>query len=116
MSELSVASTAAEALAAISAAHLGEDKKEKEVYEKLSGPQKAAILLLALGGDTGAIWENLDDEELRDVSLAMSNLGMVEASLVENLIIEFVSKLSTSGALTGSYEQTQKLLTQFLPQ
>lgn len=83
--------------------------------ENLTGAEKAAILLLALGEETGPIWEALDDEELRDVSAAMSTLGGVQSSLVEDLIIEFVGKLSTSGSITGNFEQTQRLLAQFLP-
>lgn len=113
--DVNVASSAAEALAAITQAKGDGQGMHREEFGKLSGAQKAAILLLALGAETGPIWEQLDDEELRDVSLAMSNLGVIDASLVENLIIEFVGRLSTSGALTGSYEQTQKLLQQFLP-
>ena len=117
MSDLSVASSAAEALAELANSRLGEEggPERTEDYANLEGSQKAAILLLALGSETGPIWEQLDDEELRDVSLAMSNLGVIDASLVENLILEFVAKLSSSGALTGSYDHTQKLLAQFLP-
>ena len=115
MSSLNIPSNAATALAELGKADGDEKSGKREIFEHLSGSQKAAILLMALGEKTGPIWESLDDEELRDVSLAMSNLGVVDASLVENLIIEFVSNLSTSGALTGNYDQTQKLLTQFLP-
>jgi flagellar motor switch protein FliG len=35
--------------------------------------------------------------------------------VVEDLLLEFVSGLSTSGALMGSFEQTQRLLSAFLP-
>lgn len=81
----------------------------------LLGQQKAAILLLALGDDARPIWERLDDDELRDVSLAMSSLGTVKAETVEYLIKDFVNRLSGSGALIGSHEQTHRLLNQFLP-
>ncbi len=46
---------------------------------------------------------------------AMSNLGPVRAETVEFLIKDFVNRLSGSGAVTGSYEQTHRLLLQFLP-
>jgi flagellar motor switch protein FliG len=82
---------------------------------RLHGSEKAAILLLALGEDAKAIWDKLDDEELREISGAMSSLGPVRAELVEFLIKDFVNRLSGSGAVTGSYEQTHKLLLQFLP-
>jgi flagellar motor switch protein FliG len=81
----------------------------------LHGSEKAAILLLALGEDAKAIWDKLDDDELREISSAMSNLGAVKAEMVEFLIKDFVNRLSGSGAVTGSYEQTHKLLLQFLP-
>lgn len=81
----------------------------------LHGSEKAAILLLSLGEEAKPIWDRLDDEELREISSAMSNLGPVKAETVEMLIKDFVNRLSGSGAVTGSYEQTHRLLLQFLP-
>jgi flagellar motor switch protein FliG len=81
----------------------------------LHGSEKAAILLLSLGEDAKPIWDRLDDDELREISSAMSNLGPVKAEMVEFLIKDFVNRLSGSGAVTGSYEQTHRLLLQFLP-
>lgn len=81
----------------------------------LHGTEKAAILLLALSEEAKPIWDRLDDDELREISAAMSNLGPVRAETVEYLIKDFVNRLSGSGAVTGSYEQTHKLLLQFLP-
>jgi flagellar motor switch protein FliG len=82
---------------------------------QLSGPEKAAVLMLALGEDHGQLWEQLDDEEIKEISQVMSGLGNVSASTVEALMVDFVSGMSSSGALLGSFEQTQKLLTRFLP-
>ena len=82
---------------------------------RLSGPEKAAIVLLALGEDHTLIWSSLDEEEIKEVSQAMASLGTVSSSVVEDLLLEFVSGLSTSGALMGSFEQTQRLLSAFLP-
>ena len=81
----------------------------------MHGSEKAAILLLALGEDAKPIWDRMDDDELREVSSAMSNLGPVKAETVEYLIKDFVNRLSGSGAVTGSYDQTHRLLLQFLP-
>jgi flagellar motor switch protein FliG len=83
---------------------------------KLSGPERAAVLMLALGEQHGAkIWTLLDDDELRELSIIMSTLGTVEASSVENLLLEFVSRMSASGALMGNYDATERLLQQYLP-
>jgi flagellar motor switch protein FliG len=83
---------------------------------KLSGPERAAVLMLALGDQYGGkIWSLLDDDELRELSVVMSTLGTIEAESVENLLLEFVGRLSASGALMGNYEATERLLQQFLP-
>ncbi len=83
---------------------------------QLSGAERAAVLMLALGEQYGAkIWNLLDDDDLRALSVTMSTLGTVESSQVEALLLEFVSRLSASGSLLGNYDQTERLLQQYLP-
>jgi len=83
---------------------------------QLSGPERAAVLMLALGDTNGdKVWKLLDDDELRTLSVTMSSLGTVEAEAVEGLLLEFVSQLSASGALLGNYDATERLLQQYLP-
>jgi flagellar motor switch protein FliG len=82
---------------------------------RLSGPEKAAVVLLALGEDHTAIWESLDEEEIKEVSQAMASLGTVSSTAVEELLVEFVAGLSGGGALMGSFEQTQRLLAAVMP-
>src|SRR5215510_6845424 len=83
---------------------------------KLTGPERAAVLMLALGEQHGGkIWNMLDDDELRELSVVMSTLGTIEAESVENLLLEFVGRMSASGALMGNYDATERLLHQFLP-
>jgi flagellar motor switch protein FliG len=82
----------------------------------LTGPERAAILMLSLGEQYGAkVWSLLDDDELRQLSLVMSVLGTIEAETVEQLLLEFVGRLSASGALMGNYDATERLLQQYLP-
>jgi flagellar motor switch protein FliG len=82
----------------------------------LSGPKRAAILMLALGEQYGGkIWSLLDDDELRELSVVMSSLGVIEASTVEDMLLEFVSRMSASGALMGNFDATERLLQQYLP-
>lgn len=84
--------------------------------EKVSGPRRAAMLMLALGEQYGGkIWALLDDDELRELSMHMSNLGNVEADVVEDMLLEFVSRMSASGALMGNFDATERLLQQYLP-
>jgi flagellar motor switch protein FliG len=84
--------------------------------EPLTGPRRAAILMLALGEQYGGkIWSMLDDEEVRQISLEMSTLGTVEVDTVEDMLLEFVSRMSASGALMGNFDATERLLQQYLP-
>ena len=83
---------------------------------QLTGPERAAVLMLALGEQHGSkVWGMLDDDELREISVVMSTIGTIEAELVENLLLEFVSRMSASGALMGTYDATERLLQQYLP-
>src|ERR1700760_2353672 len=82
----------------------------------LPGPKRAAILMLALGEQYGGKgWSLLDDDEVRELSIHMSTLGTVEADVVEDLLLEFVSRMSASGALMGNFDATQRLLQTSLP-
>jgi flagellar motor switch protein FliG len=82
----------------------------------LSGSQKAAAFMLAVGESHGqAIWEALSDDEIKELSQHMSNLGSINADDVENLFVEFASKVSTVGSLNGSFESTERLLKKMLP-
>ena len=82
----------------------------------LTGPERAAVLMLSLGDQYGAkVWALLDDDDLRQLSIVMSTLGTVESNNVEELLLEFVGRLSASGAVMGNYDYTERLLQQYLP-
>jgi flagellar motor switch protein FliG len=84
--------------------------------EDLTGPEKAAIIMLALGEENGArLWPLMDDEEIREVSMAMANLGKVDSNVVESLYIDFVNQLSATGSLVGTVDSTERLLRNILP-
>ena len=83
--------------------------------KKLNGAEKAAVIMLALGEDHIQLWQSLDEEEIKEISQAMSTLGTVTSTVVEELMIEFMSGMSSSGTIMGSYEQTQRMLQSFLP-
>ena len=91
--------------------------KSKEDYRSLSGPQKAAALMLAVGRThSSKLFERMDDEEIRELSLAMSTLGSLGAGIVERLFVEFADQLSTAGGLVGSYDSTERLLLETMPE
>ena len=96
-------------------ARAASKKASVDDAKKLSGPEKAAVILLALGEDHTRLWQGLDEEEVKEISQAMAALGTVSSSVVEELMVEFVSGMSGSGSVMGSFEQTQRLLASFMP-
>ncbi len=97
------------------AARLITKKASVDDAKKLSGPEKAAVILLSLGEEHTRLWQGLDDDEVKEISQAMASLGTVSSQVVEELLVEFVSGMSGSGSVMGSFEQTQRLLASFMP-
>ena len=82
----------------------------------LAGDEKAAVLLLALGPDFGKpILEELDEMEIRTLSRAMVRLGPITQEMLDSLLVEFVTTISSNGNISGNSETTQRLLLSFLP-
>ena len=85
-------------------------------YRSLRGAQKAAIVMLALGEEQcGRLFTMMHEDEIRDISAAMAQLGAVRSEVVERLCTDFVENLGSSGSLIGSYESTETLLIKTLP-
>ncbi len=89
---------------------------KKAVNTDFSGVQKAAVLMLALDEEQSArLFGMMQEDEIREVSAAMSQLGQIKADAVERLCIEFGSSMGGSGQVVGSYESTERLLQRALP-
>jgi flagellar motor switch protein FliG len=88
----------------------------RDDISKLSGAERSAVLMLALGEDHGGrLWELMDEDEVKEVSQLMSNLGTVTASVVEKVLVDFVGQMSATGSLMGSYEATERLISRIMP-
>ena len=88
----------------------------KPTFAEMPGTQRAAALLLILGDKDGApIWQLLEEDEVKKVSHAMVQLGSLEVEVVESLIVDFVSRLSTNGGISSSFERTETLLMKIFP-
>ncbi len=86
-------------------------------YNTLTGLEKSAIFMLALGRDHGQpIWKKLDDAEVAELSQVMARLGNVRPELIEYIFNHFVSQMSISGSIHGNYETTERLLSEYLPE
>ena len=89
--------------------------RAKDDYRSLNGLQKAALLVMSVGEDTAAkIFQLMHDDEIREISQTMANLGTVNATVIERLFVEFADQISSTGTMTGTYESTERLLMKVL--
>ena len=85
--------------------------RAKEDYRSLTGPQKAAILMMSLAPEQAAkMLGMMEDDEIRELSQCMANLGTVGSNIVERLFVDFADAISNTGSLVGSYATTERLL------
>ena len=87
----------------------------REDIQSMSGPDKAALLMLAVGEENAArLFGMMEDDEIRELSQAMANLGTVTSELIEQMLVEFADRISTTGSVTGNYNSTERLLSKVL--
>jgi flagellar motor switch protein FliG len=83
---------------------------------KMSGPQKAATFMLAVGEEHASkLFAMMHEDEIRDISQAMASLGSVPASAVEDLAREFTETIGQTGNIVGTWETTERMLLRTLP-
>ena len=84
-------------------------------YQGLSGPDKAALLVLAIGEENAVkLFQHMEDAEILDISSQMTNLGKADSAVVEQLFAEFVELLMSTGNVFGSMDSTERLLAKAL--
>jgi len=89
----------------------------KDDVKGLTGAERAAVIMLSLGEEhSEALWKMMDEDEIKEISQIMSTLGSVSSNLVEKLLVDFVSQMSGTGSLMGSYESTERLISRFMPE
>jgi len=87
----------------------------REDYRSITGPEKAAILLMSLGEEQAAkLLGQMDDEEIKEISQVMAGLGTVSSNIVERLFVEFAEQVSSTGSLVGTLDSTERLLAKAL--
>jgi flagellar motor switch protein FliG len=83
----------------------------REDYRTLTGPEKAAILMLSLGEEqTSKLFQHMDDEEIMEISQTMATLGKISPNVVERLFVEFAEQMTSTNAIIGSHDSTERLL------
>ncbi|GAB5389079.1 MAG: flagellar motor switch protein FliG [Alphaproteobacteria bacterium] len=89
--------------------------KVRDDYRSLRGAERAAILVMSLDDENAArIFELLDDEEVRELSQCMANLGNVSPSVIERLFVDFAEQISSTGSVMGTFDSTERMLGRFL--
>src|SRR3984885_6044340 len=83
---------------------------------EMSGLQKASVLMLALGEEqAGKLFSMMHEDEIKSISAAMAQLGVIHADTVEHLCTDFVDNFGATGGIMGSFESTENLLMKALP-
>jgi flagellar motor switch protein FliG len=69
------------------------------------------MLMMTVGEENAArMFALMDDEEIKEISQTMANLGSVSSNLIERLFAEFAENISSTGSLVGNYDSTERLL------
>jgi flagellar motor switch protein FliG len=84
--------------------------------KKLSGLEKAATLLLAVGKENASkLMPYLSEDDVRAVARCASDLRAVPQQVIDSVLQEFVTKVLVDGGLRGSTEAVEALLSEFMP-
>jgi flagellar motor switch protein FliG len=82
----------------------------------LTGPEKAAALLLMMGKPPAArLLKQFDEPDLRAVARAAAGLGAISATTLDRLVEEFAADFSAGADLLGDEGQVKNLLADALP-
>jgi len=81
----------------------------------LTGAQKSAIVFLCLGEEYGsALMQQLDENEIRNITKAISDMGEVPSELVVEIMQEFGAKVGEMGGVIGTTKAARAILGRFL--
>lgn len=79
--------------------------------KKLTGAQKTAIILLSISEESASkIFSLMNEEEIKEISAAMSSLGVIKSEIMEQIMEEFSTEISTSVSFIGNIDTTERLL------
>ncbi|MES2214664.1 MAG: flagellar motor switch protein FliG [Pseudomonadota bacterium] len=82
---------------------------------QLSGVQKVAIMLLSIPEDSATkVFALMSDEEIKEVSYAMSNLGSIPPEVLDALLQKFNNDIIGDTVFLGNLQTTEKLLSKVL--
>ena len=94
---------------------MANDSKSDD-FRSMKGTQRAAIMMMAMGEEhCSRLFGMMHEDEIKDISSAMAQLGSIRSDTVERVCGEFLEGMGSTAALTGSFESTEALLMKALP-
>ncbi|MEA0971048.1 Flagellar motor switch protein FliG [Candidatus Megaera venefica] len=83
--------------------------------EKLTGSQKVAIVLLSLSDENATrIFSLMSEDEITDISHAMSHLGAVSPEVIDSVMDQLAGGLTGDSMFLGNLHSTERLLEKIL--
>lgn len=82
---------------------------------KLTGVQKVAIVLLSLSDENATrIFALMTEEEIAEISHAMSHLGAVSPDVIESIMTQLSNDIAGDSMFLGNIQTTERLLEKIL--
>ena len=87
----------------------------RSTIKKMSGAEKSAAILLSVDEEQASkIIAMMSEEEIKEISSAMSSLGAIRQEVIEQLVSEFSSEISSAASFVGNVDTTERLLERVL--
>jgi flagellar motor switch protein FliG len=81
------------------------------LYSQLSGREKAAVTIVALGARTASeIFQYLDERKIEQLTMEIAGLGSISPDLKEEALDEFYEAYESEGYLSGDLEYVRQVL------
>ena len=78
-----------------------QQKSPKKPLPELTGPQKAAAVIIALGAEKASnLYKYMDPEDVEQLTLEVARLGYLNAEQTEDVLTEFTQMCMTNKAVT----------------
>ena len=103
---------AAESKAEVSKTQNQQQHSQKEKLPPLTGPQKAAAVIVSLGADKASqIYKYMDSEDVETLTLEVAKLGYLDSRQTEEVLGDFYELCLTNKAITeGGLEYARTVL------
>ncbi len=80
-------------------------------YSQLSGREKAAIAIVALGARTASeIFQHLDERKIEQLTMEIANLGTISGDVKEQVLDEFYDAYESESYLAGDLDYVRQVL------